>query len=156
LKRLSEYIIPFSSYSNGLHEFEFELDDAFFTEFPESGIQQAAVTVKVEMIRQERQLEFYFELEGKVVLPCDRCLEEYEQPVDEEFNLFGKFGYGNSEDELDVVWIAPESGQLDLSQYLYEYAMLSLPIRKVHPDLPGGKPGCNPEMLNLLKNFSVK
>jgi uncharacterized metal-binding protein YceD (DUF177 family) len=55
-----------------------------------------------------------------------------------------------------VVWIAPESGQLDLSQYLYEYAMLSLPIRKVHPDLPGGKPGCNPEMLNLLKNFSVK
>jgi uncharacterized protein len=139
-----------------LHEFEFELVDAFFGEFPDSGIQQAEVKVKVAMIRQERQLEFYFELEGKVVLPCDRCLEEYEQPVEGEFNLYGKFGHGNNEDELDVVWIAPESGQLDLSQYLYEYVVLSLPIRKVHPDLPGGRPGCNPEMLKLLENLSVK
>ncbi len=156
MKRLSEYIIPFSSYSNGLHEFEFELVDAFFGEFPESGIQQADVTVKVEMIRQERQLEFHFELEGKVLLPCDRCLEEYEQPIEGEFDLYGKFGYGNNEDELEVVWIAPEAGQIDLSQYLYEFVVLSLPMRKVHPDLPGGKPGCNPEMLDLLKNFSVK
>lgn len=156
MNRLTEYIIPFGSYSNGLYEFEFELVDAFFEQFPESGIQKAHVQVSVEMNRQERQLEFIFSLEGWVMLPCDRCLEEYEQPISGEFELYGKFGHGNNEDEFDVVWLSYEAGQIDLSHYLYEYVMLSLPMRKVHPDLPGGKPGCDPEMLGLLENFSVK
>jgi uncharacterized protein len=156
LKRFSEYIIPFSSYSNGLHEFEFELVDAFFVRFPESEIQKADVLVKVDMIRQERQLEFSFTLSGWVILPCDRCLEEYEQPITGEFNLYGKFGHGNNEDEFDVVWLPQEAYQIDLLQYLYEYVMLSLPMRKVHPDKSGGKPGCDPGMLDILKNLSVK
>jgi uncharacterized metal-binding protein YceD (DUF177 family) len=155
LKRFSEYIIPFSSYSNGLHVFEYELVDAFFGQFPESEIQKAAVLVKVEMIRQERQLEFDFTLSGWVMMPCDRCLEEYRQPVTGEFNLFGKFGHGNNEDEFDVVWISPDAHQIDLLQYLYEYVMLSLPMRKVHPDRPDGSPGCDQAMLDILKNFSV-
>ncbi len=156
LKRFSEYIIPFSSYSNGLHEFEFELVDAFFDHFPESEIQKADVLVNVEMVKQERQLEFNFILDGYVNLPCDRCLEEYEQPVSGEFNLYGKFGHGNNDDEFDVVWLPQEAYQIDLSQYLYEYVVLSLPMRKVHPDSAEGKPGCDPEMLGLLRNLSVK
>ncbi len=156
MKRFSEYIIPFSSYSNGLHEFEFELVDAFFGLFPEGEIQQADVQVKVELIKQERQLEFSFALDGWVLLPCDRCLEDYKQAISGEFELFGKFGHGNNDDELDVVWLEKDDYQLDLSQYLYEYVILSLPMRKVHPDLAGGKPGCNPEMLDLLKKLSVK
>jgi uncharacterized protein len=156
LKRFSEYIIPFSSYSNGLHEFEFELVDAFFELFPESEIQKANVLVKVEMIKQERQLEFSFTLDGWVMLPCDRCLEEYEQPVEGEFDLYGKFGHGNNEDEFDVVWLSNDAYQIDLSQYLYEFVVLSLPMRKVHPDKAGGKPGCDKAMLDLLKNLSVK
>ncbi|TSA35949.1 MAG: DUF177 domain-containing protein [Porphyromonadaceae bacterium] len=156
LNRFSEYIIPFSSYSNGLHDFEFELVDTFFGLFPESEIQKADVLVKIEMIRQERQLEFSFTLDGWVALPCDRCLEEYEQPITGEFRLYGRFGHGNKEDEFDVVWLPNEAYQFDLSQYLYEYVILSLPMRKVHPDKAGGKPGCDPVMLDLLKNLSVK
>ena len=155
LKRFSEYIIPFSSYSNGLHEFEFELVDVFFGQFPECEIQNADVSVHVEMIRQERQLEFSFTINGWVALPCDRCLEEYQQPVTGEFNLYGKFGHGKNEDEFDVVWLPDEACQIDLSQYLYEYVMLSLPMRRVHPGIGGGKEGCDPVMLNLLKNLSV-
>ena len=156
MKRFSEYIIPFSSYSNGLYEFEFELNEAFFGLFPESEIEHADVRVKVKLNRQERQLEFQFSLKGWVLQPCDRCLEDYKQPLKGEFSLYGKFGDGNNEDEFDVVWISHESSQIDLSQFLYEFVILSLPMRKVHPDLAGGKPGCDPEMLELLKNLSVK
>ncbi|MCX6224992.1 MAG: DUF177 domain-containing protein, partial [Bacteroidia bacterium] len=124
--------------------------------FPESEIQKAEVLVKVEMIKQERQLEFIFTLDGWVMLPCDRCLEEYEQPLTGEFHLYGKFGHGNNEDEFDVVWLSNEAYQIDLSQYLYEYVILSLPLRKVHPDNARNNPGCDPGMLDLLKNFSVK
>ena len=156
MKRLSEYIIPFSSYSNGIHEFEFELVDAFFGLTPEGDIQQAEVSVNVEMTKQDRQLEFSFLLDGWVLLPCDRCLEEYKQEITGEFNLLGKFGDGNNEDEFDVVWLPKEEYQIDLLQYLYEYVVLSLPMRKVHPDQADGKAGCNPEMLEILKKLSVK
>ncbi len=141
MKRFSEYIIPFGSYSNGLHELDFELVDAFFGLFPEGEIQQAEVTVNVEMNKQERQLEFNFLLDGWVLQPCDRCLEEYKQEITGEFNLFGKFGYGNNDDESEVVWLPKDEYQIDLSQYLYEYVVLSLPMRKVHPDQADGKPG---------------
>jgi uncharacterized protein len=156
LKRFSEYIIPFSSCSNGVHEFEFELFDAFFVQFPESEIEKANVLVSVVMIKQERQLEFDFSLGGWVILPCDRCLEDYEQPITGEFSLYAKFGCGNNEDELDVVWLSQDAYQIDLSQYLYEYVILSLPMRKVHPDKTGGKPGCDPVMLDLLEKLSTK
>jgi len=156
LKRFPEYIIPFSSYSNGLHEFEFELNDAFFGLFPESEIQKADVLVSVEMNKQDRQLEFNFILDGWVNLPCDRCLEEYQQPISNDFDLYGKFGDGNNEDEFDVVWLPNEAYQIDLLQYLYEYVILSLPMRKVHEENADGTPGCDPGMLEILKNLSVK
>ncbi|MDD4646325.1 MAG: DUF177 domain-containing protein [Bacteroidales bacterium] len=156
MKQISEYIIPFGSYSDGLHVFEFELVDAFFSRFPESEIQKADVLVNVEMTKQQRHLEFVFTLDGWVSLPCDRCLEEYEQPVSSEFDLYGKFGDGNNEEESDVVWLSEESCQIDLSQYLYEYVVLSLPMRKVHPDKADGTSGCDPVMLDLLKKLSVK
>lgn len=153
--RLSEYIIPFHSYSNGIHEFDYELNEEFFEHFPESGIRQPEIRFKVRMVKRERQIEFDFELYGRVLLACDRCLEDYEQEIGGQYTLYGKFGSGRSDEEFDVVWIAPDMHQLDLSQYLYEFVILSLPMRKVHPAGSDGKPGCNPEMLNLLNNLSV-
>jgi len=44
---------------------------------------------------------------------------------------------------------------LDLAQHFYEYIMLSLPMKHVHPDREDGSEGCNPDMLALLKNYSV-
>jgi uncharacterized metal-binding protein YceD (DUF177 family) len=155
MNRFSEYIIPFGSCANGLHVFEYELTDEFFALFPGSEVEKARVFVKVDLFKQERQLQFDFHLSGSVTLPCDRCLEEYEQSISGDFTLYGKFGHGNNEEEYDAVWLAYEAYQIDISRYLFEYVILSLPMRKVHPDKKGGKPGCSQEMLDLLKNLSV-
>lgn len=155
MNRFSEYIIPFGSCSNGLHPFEYELTDEFFALFPESGVEKARVKVKVMLLKQERQLQLDIHLKGTVTQPCDRCLEEYEQPISGDYTLYGKFGEGNSEDEADIIWLHPEAYDVNVSKYLFEYVILSLPLRKVHPGRRGGKTGCNPEMLDLLKNLSV-
>jgi len=155
MNRFSEYNIPFGSCSNGVHPFEYDLTDEFFSLFPDCGFEKARIHVKVSLLKQERQLQFDFHLEGVVVLPCDRCLEEYQQSLIGDYTLYGKFGEGNSEDELDVIWLRQEAQEVNISQYLYEYVILSLPMRKVHPDKPGGRPGCDPEMIDLLKNLSV-
>jgi len=155
MSRSTEYIIPFGSCSNGVHTFDYELTDEFFASFPDSGFGEARVHIRVSLFKQERQLQFDVHLEGWVVLPCDRCLEEYEQSVGGDYTLYGKFGEGNSDEELDIIWLRPEEHQVDLSHYFYEYVVLNLPMRKVHPGKPDGRPGCNPAMLDLLKNLSV-
>ena len=53
----------------------------------------------------------------------------------------------------EIIFLHPEDYQLDLKHYLYECISVSLPYRKVHPDLPDGESGCDPEMLEKLKDL---
>jgi uncharacterized metal-binding protein YceD (DUF177 family) len=43
----------------------------------------------------------------------------------------------------------PTDGELDLTQFLYDYVCINLPLQKVHNE---GE--CNPEMIAKLKNVS--
>lgn len=40
------------------------------------------------------------------------------------------------------MWVSPEEEDIDLTQYIYESIILSLPYRRVHPD---GE--CDPDMM---------
>lgn len=155
MSRHPEYIIPFSSYSPGSHEFEFEVTDRFFEDFPEGGLSEADLKIWVTMIREEQVLEFVIRIGGTVSLACDRCLEDYTQRLDASYRLFARHRRGPTEDEPDVLWILHGEHQVNLAQHFYEYIMLSLPMKHVHPDREDGSEGCNPEMLALLKNYSV-
>ncbi len=50
----------------------------------------------------------------------------------------------------------PKNHQLDLKHYFYECISVSIPYRKVHPDLPDGESGCDPEMLKKLKDHLIE
>ena len=47
------------------------------------------------------------------------------------------------------MWISPSEDKVDLTQYIYESIVLSLPYRRVHEE---GK--CNPEMLASFTTVS--
>lgn len=72
---------------------------------------------------------------GSLVLPCGRCAEEYEQPVEGEFDSFEEPGESTDtlEDEsrLRVVKGVPE---LDVAGYLWEQFLLALPDRPLCMD----------------------
>jgi len=65
--------------------------------------------------------------------------------------------YGNETGELDdeVVVIPREENQIDLGQHLYEYLVLSLPVRRIHPDDTSGNSTCDRRMMEKLKNHIV-
>ena len=54
------------------------------------------------------------------------------------------------EESDDVMILDPSEAELDLSQFLYDYICLSLPLQRVHP-----KGKCNPVMLNKLKDLGL-
>lgn len=155
MARLSTFRIPFSSFGNGIHEFDYAIDDSFFSFFEESELRHGQLKVKVLMDKSDRQLVFDLTLTGEVEVICDRCLDSFMQKIEASYTLYGKFGEGNSEEEFDVAWIPRNEHEIDLADYIFEYILLSLPLKRIHPVDDEGNSGCDQDMIKRLDEIVV-
>ncbi len=152
-----EYIIQFAGLSIGEHLYEFNIRNKFFENLDYSEIKQGNINVKLTLLKQSSIMILQFEINGTTKVNCDRCTAEYNFPIQGNFKLIVKVGghdSGNQDD--DIITIAANEHELDLSQYLYEYITLSLPIKRVHPDNDEGEPTCDKEILKKLKDFLIE
>ena len=78
---LDQFSINIINLSLGVHTFEFDLDERFFENFEEDEISKARVKVLLSLEKQERMLVLYFDIKGSVNVMCDRCLDQFDQPV---------------------------------------------------------------------------
>ena len=150
----SKYDVEFRGLKEGLHEFEFEVQDTFFEHFDQALVSKGKVSIKVILEKRSSFLKLYFRLSGWLELTCDRCLELYHQNIKHKSEIFVKFGENEYEDD-EIVWISPEEHKLNLAQLIYEYIVLSMPLKHVHPDNKTGQSGCNREMLEKLENLKI-
>jgi len=148
-----KYNIEFKGLKEGLHDFEFEVDNMFFVHFEESLVENGKVKVSVVLEKRSSFMKLHFNIEGYLELTCDRCLEYYEQPIKHETEMFVKYGENEFDDGESVIWVNPEEHHLNLAQVIYEFVTLSIPLRHVHPKKSDGKRNCNKEMLEKLKNY---
>jgi uncharacterized metal-binding protein YceD (DUF177 family) len=147
---VKEYILSFVDLKVGEHSFDFHVDSAFFENFPESEIIQADVKVALVLDKQESMLALHFDIEGRVEVRCDRCLDEFWFPIKSQEKLLVKFGKDFEEISDDMIVVPSKSHSIDLQQHIYEYIMLTLPMQHIHPDMPDGTSGCNHEMVERL------
>ena len=137
MEELKEFVIPFLGLKDGIHDYAFDIDAAFFENFEYSEVKQGNVHVDVSLERQERMLIFNFILRGEVQLPCDRCLAPLSLPIEGSERLIVKFGQ-KWEEETEEILIIPETeSRIDISSFIYEYIMLMLPYKRVHPEEEG-------------------
>lgn len=149
----SKYNIEFKGLKEGLHDFEYEVDNTFFTHFEESLVDNGKVKIKVTLEKRSAFLKLNLNIKGWLELTCDRCLDSYQQNIKHKTELYLKFGEKNFEEGENVIWILPEEHHVNLAQIIYEYVSLSIPLRHVHPKNKNGKRDCNKEMLGKLKNY---
>lgn len=149
-----KYNIEFKGLKEGLHDFEFEVDNKFFVHFEESLVEKGKVKVNVVLAKRSSFMKLHFKMDGWLELTCDRCLEFYEQAIVHEAEIFVKFGENEYDDGESVIWVNPEAHHLNLAQIIYEFVTLSIPLRHVHPKNSNGKRKCNKEMLKKLKNYT--
>ncbi len=144
------YSIAYMGLKNGQHDFDFEVDGALFEAYENADIRDGRCNVKVTLDRSESMLALDIAISGYVVVACDRCLEDCRIPIDYEGQLLVKFS-DEVHDEFDgeVLWLLPGEDEVDLTQYLYESIVLSLPYQRVHPE---GE--CDPEMLKQFRIVS--
>ena len=147
-----EYIIDYKTLESGTYEFDYHIDKDFFSMFDEPLAQDGDADVHATMRVTSAGLSIRLDISGTLQVECDRCLESFDMPIDASYDLVVKYGDRTTplDEADDVITIGVDDDFLDLSQHIYEYVVLSLPARRVHPDLPGGQPGCDPEMLSHI------
>lgn len=147
---LKEFCIPFKGLKSGSHHFEFKLDKAFLEAIGDEELIDVEADVEVEMTKTAQMLTFDVAIDGVAYVECDRCLDELEYPVETEDTLYVKFSEEEIEFDGEVMWLNPADDQLDLSGYIYETLLLSLPYQRVHENIEE----CNQEMIARFKIVS--
>lgn len=142
--------IQFSNLKPGNYDFDYTLGKEFFERFEYEDLDNGDVHFDVHLERKERLMLFNISFSGTVQMQCDRCLGAMEVPVSGKHLLTVQISNKSGNDNEDVVVLPDKECQIDLAQWFYEYVVIALPMRHVHPDDENGNPTCDPEMLRLL------
>ena len=150
---LKEFKIPFTSLKDGSHEYKFEINDSFFEAFPYSEIHKGNIHIDVTLVKNFQIMTLKIHMNGEVEQVCDRCGNDYQQPLEGERTLVVHLNADSFEDEDDLISLPESVHALDLSQYLYEYISLLVPSRRVCGGNPEGSNQCDPEMIAKLEKL---
>ena len=140
--KFSQYKVQLASKTDGRHEQDFVCDTEFFRNMENDDVADADIKVHLDL---EKKNDAYV-----LVIPCDRCLDPMEHPVDTTYRLTVR--YGERYDESDDVLIIPHSDTyLNVAYMLHDTVMLTVPLRHVHP---AGQ--CNRAMSAVLSRHNAE
>jgi uncharacterized metal-binding protein YceD (DUF177 family) len=131
------------------------LGNAFFELFDMSQVKTGNLKSTVTLKKSSRMLELNFSIVGEVGTICDRCLEDLDLPVDYKGTIYVNFGDEYDEPSEELLVLPYEEHTINVGQFMYEFIMVSLPIRHVHTDNEDGTSGCDPVMLKKLDEYLV-
>lgn len=132
------FIIHLGSLPAGLTESCCSTGKEFFGSFGNTEIIDASLEVKTVVEKSGQYTGIDCIVKGMVTVPCDRCLGNLEISVDTTIMLSIKYGDGSPEDrnegEREIICLPEKDADFDMSQIIYDYACLSLPMHRVHPE----------------------
>ncbi|GAB4400271.1 MAG: DUF177 domain-containing protein [Microscillaceae bacterium] len=131
--RLQAFQINLVALRNKDYQYQWWVEDDFFASFAHSPVERGRIEVLVHLQKSETMVQVAFDLQGEVILTCDRSLDEFAYPLSLSEKMIFQFG---EEDEIvseNLEVIARDKVLLDLSQYVYEYIGLAIPMKRLHP-----------------------
>jgi uncharacterized metal-binding protein YceD (DUF177 family) len=158
VKGLREFEIPYVGLKLGVHKFNYDIDGQFFNHFEESPIHDCKVSLRVEFEKKETFFIINFFIDGTVKVECDRCVVPFDKQIFGDYVCYVKFAEDplQMNEEPEVMYIGREQTVIDVSQLIYEYINLCLPIQLLGCEKPGEEPQCNKEVLKFLKTETKK
>lgn len=150
MKLLNHYNVDIFNLKEGKHAFDFQAGREFFEFFENELVSQGELNVTATLTRGSSVLSFDISTKGHVVLTCDRSLREFNYPLDLTHKLM--FRYGDEELELDddLFQITKSTQRVNLAKSIFENLLVSLPMKKVHPDLLEEDDEDNEEAFDLV------
>ena len=152
MKPLKEFTIPFVGLKEGKHQFEFDINQAFFEHFEYEDFNDVNVKVDVVLEKKATLLEFSFKISGFVNVNCDLTNEPYNQPLESDFHLVVNFGDEYNDENIDILIVPHGTYEISIQQYIYELIVLAVPIKRVHPGVEDGT--LDSDILEKLEQLS--
>ena len=154
LKPLKQFSIPFTGLKIGKHQFDFEIDNSFFDAFEYSLVKKGELKVDVELDKQETMLILRIHIAGTIKLDCDKCLSEFNAPLDITERQIVKFAEDELEsDDLEIIMLSKKESSLDIAEILYEFITVSVPYIKIC-EQNGDGAQCDKEMIERLESLA--
>ena len=130
--------------------FEYDIDNDYFTAVEAEDVKGGALHAFLEVRKIHGIFELSLEVEGNVIVSCDRCLGDMCLAVSNTEKMLARLGDTYSEDD-DMVTIPEDDGTLNVFWFIYETIALAIPTRHVHEE---GQ--CDPGMMSKLEELSVE
>lgn len=146
---LERYKIDLKALTEDITSLEWDLDSQFFKSLEDAQVQSGSVHVSGSIRKTVGFFELTLHSEGTVQVPCDRCLDMMDQPIEADLRLIVKLG-SEYQEEDDVITVDENEGILQTAWLIYESIILAVPIQHVHQ--PGD---CNDAMMRMLKEHSA-
>ncbi len=146
--KFDKYEIDLKGMRESSARYEFMLDNAFFAAIDVPEVQKGKVNVSLSVRKTSHGFNLNFHTEGVVIVPCDRCLDDMEQPVVSDDSFRVKFGPEYSEEGEDLVIVPEDKGTLNVAWFMYEFVALAIPMKHAHA--PGQ---CNRDMNSRLHKY---
>ena len=156
-----EFEIAFVGLKPGIHNYEYRVDDKFFSNYGNQDFTHCNAAIKLELDKKSSFMFLKFDIDGVADVNCDRCGNPLALRLWEEFKVMVKLvdnpdEMNEQEEDPDVYYISRSESHLHLADWIYEFINLSIPMQKMcSPDEVGG-PQCNKEVLERLAKIEVK
>lgn len=131
----NKYSIDIYNLASGKHEFELSLGKELIEMFGAELSDKLEAKAKISVKKSETTIEVQLFITGIIELICDRSLDSFDYLLSIEEIIFYKYGESYQELDDNLIVITHNQLSLDFSQHLYDFIMLSLPSKRIHPDL---------------------
>lgn len=150
MDNLKHFSVPIKGLKSGIHQYHFQIDKSFFSQFENSLVQEGTFEVDLIFDKRPDMYVLTFQLAGTVSAICDRCLESINLPINNEQVLIVKYAAEANDDDADIIYIADAEAKFNVAKYIYEYINLSLPLTKIYDCEEDENAPCNEDMLSYL------
>jgi uncharacterized metal-binding protein YceD (DUF177 family) len=150
VKELAKYNIDIYGLEDKRYVYDFESGPAFFEELQQDVIERGQFRAEVTLDKSTTMLQLYFVITGSVELTCDRSLDPFDEPVDTHGRMILKFGDHNEELTEEIEIIHRNTTRVNVARYIFDFIVLSLPMKRLHPDLRAAEEGADDDFETLV------
>ncbi len=154
MKDLKLFTIQYVGLKEGEHNFEYHIDRSFFDYFEFDDFNNVDLHVSLDFVKKTTLMQLHFKVSGVVNVDCDLTNEPYDEPISGAFEIVVKFGHEYNDENEEILILPYGEYELNVSQYIYELIILSVPNKRVHPGVKDGT--LKSEILDKLEELSLK
>jgi len=153
---LQKYSIPIAGLSSGTYAYSFVLDNEIFEFYDHPDVKNGTIKIELTLIKRSNVFEIDIKAQGILEVQCDRCLDLFDYPIETTEHIICTIGQQEGYTAENIIVLNKGETSIELGQEFYEIVVTEIPIQKLHPLDENQESTCNPEMMKLLNQYTIR